>query len=254
MSDSRPKLGIQLYTVREDCQRDLGGTIRELAKMGYEGIEGGIYTGDDLKTVQDAMAETGILYAGGMTSMAEFESSLDEIESSIKSLGCTDVLCPWINQEEREDLEAWKKIAARKQKIGEECRARGLRYMYHLHGFEFSDLGGGTRGIDVLLNETDDAVGFEIDIYWVFHAGADPVALYRQMLDRTPFLHLKDMIKNPDPTDVEVGEGIVPVKEIVDIAMANGCDWMLVEQEMFDKPPIEASRISLANVKAMMGI
>ena len=250
---SVPGLGIQLYTVREHMEKDVPGTVRKLAAMGYEGLEGGCYTGDKQKEMLDLLAETGLKWAGGMTMMAEFESRLDEILANNLELGSRVVLCPWILEEERQDLAGWKQVAARKQKIGEACAAAGCRYLYHIHGFEFKDLGGGVTGMDVLFNETDDKVGYEIDIYWAYHAGQDPVALYKKMLARTPFLHLKDMVKNPDPVDVEVGSGIVPVKEVVDIAMANGCEWMLVEQEMFDKPPIEAAEISLRQVRAMMG-
>jgi sugar phosphate isomerase/epimerase len=250
---NRPGLGIQLYTVRDDVQKDFSGTIRRLAAMGYEGIEGGVYKGDEHKIVREIMDETGLKFAGSMTMMTNFETELEAIAESVKGLDCDTVLCPWIMQEDREDLEGWKKTAARKQKIGEACRAAGLKYLYHIHGYEFSDLGGGTTGMDVLVNETDDAVGFEIDIYWAFHGGADPVSLYQRLLPRTPFLHLKDMIKNPNPFDVEVGDGIVPVKEVVDLAMASGCEWMLVEQEQFTRPPMEAAEISLQNVRRMMG-
>lgn len=252
MNQTRPGLGIQLYTVREECEKDLFGTIRKLADMGYEGVEGGIYEGDTLKGMIDVLAEKNLAYAGGMTMMADFESRLEQILENTAALGSRTVLCPWILEEERQDLAAWKKIAARKQKIGESCKAAGFRYLYHIHGFEFSDLGGGTTGMDVIFNETDESVGFEIDIYWAFHAGQDPVTLYKKMMDRTPFLHLKDMVKNPDPVDVEVGSGIVPVKEVVDLAKANGCQWMLVEQEMFDKPPLESARISHDQVRSMM--
>lgn len=253
MTMQRPGFGIQLYTVRDELKNDFFGTIRQLADLGYEGIEGGIYEGDQLKGLVDLLAEKNIAYAGGMTMMSDFESRLDQILESTSTLGSNTVLCPWILEEERQNLEDWKKIAARKQKIGEACRDAGFKYLYHIHGFEFTDLGGGITGMDVIFDETDDAVGFEIDIYWAFHAGQDPVALYKKMLDRTPFLHLKDMVKNPDPVDVEVGSGIVPVKEVVDIAMVSGCEWMLIEQEMFDKPPLEAARISHDQVRAMMG-
>ncbi len=252
MKHKPPGFGIQLYTVLDELQNDFFGTIRSLADMGYEGIEGGIYEGDQLKQLADLLAEKNLAYAGGMTMMADFESRLDQILESTSALGCRTVLCPWILEEERQNLADWMEIAARKQKIGEACQKAGFQYLYHIHGFEFSDLGDGTTGMDVLFNETDKAVGFEIDIYWAFHAGQDPVALYKKMLDRTPYLHLKDMVKTPDPVDVEVGSGIVPVQQVVDIAMAAGCEWMLIEQEMFDKPPLESARISHDQVRAMM--
>ncbi|MCG9895353.1 MAG: sugar phosphate isomerase/epimerase [Fimbriimonadaceae bacterium] len=253
MSLSRPLLGIQLYTVRDVLGTDFEGTLNALAEIGYEGIEGGVYSGDQLEVVKEYLARTGVKYAAGMTMMADFETRLDEILANTEALDCRTVICPWILAEDRADLAGWKQVAARKQKIGEECGKAGFRYLYHIHGYEFEDLGGGTTGFDILMDETDPAsVGFELDIYWAFHAGVDPVGLYEKMQERTPYLHLKDMVKDPDPRDVEVGDGIVPVEEIVKMSVGFGCEWGIVEQEMFERPSLEAASISFHNVRRML--
>jgi sugar phosphate isomerase/epimerase len=117
-------------------------------------------------------------------------------------------------------------------------------------------------GFDVLMKYTDPAlVQWQMDCYWVAQAGHDPVAMLRQYGHRIQSLHLKDRKPNV-PTSfstgpaaahfTEVGEGTLDWKAIFRLAASDHIQWMFVEQDQTDKPPLESLQISYRNIEKLM--
>jgi len=134
------------------------------------------------------------------------------------------------------------KAAADFNSWGRAIRAAGLRLGYHPHGGEFEELPGGGDGFDVLARETDPRlVFFEMDIFWVAHAGKDPVALLKQYPTRWKMFHLKDMRKGavtglytgqaPVTDFVPLGSGRLDIPGILAEGRRIGVEDSIIEDE-----------------------
>jgi sugar phosphate isomerase/epimerase len=145
----------------------------------------------------------------------------------------------------------WKATADLLNTAGAKLKAAGLRLGYHNHNVEFAPLAG-TTGMDLLLKNTDPAtVHFEMDAGWVVAAGLDPLALLKAHPTRFRQMHVKDVKASTQPNfgfqmdPTEVGSGTIDWKRLLPAAHAAGVRDFFVEQEApFDKPRIEAARIS----------
>ena len=139
--------------------------------MGYSGIELAGTGGLSAAEMCDLLAETGLKVAGSHVMVNLFQEQLDELITYYSAIGAKYVGIPALPGELR-TVEGFKTVARLMNSAGKTMQDAGLALYYHNHAFEFDDLGGGVRGMDILWNETDPAVAFfEIDCYWAVHAG-----------------------------------------------------------------------------------
>ncbi|MGH2371659.1 MAG: sugar phosphate isomerase/epimerase family protein, partial [Chloroflexota bacterium] len=181
------------------------------------------------------------------------EHRLDEEIEYNQAIGNKWVLCPAIPEARRRDAAGWREVAASLNRIGERCVGRGLSFGYHNHAFEFPEVPGasGTRGLDIILGETDPKLVFwEPDVYWIAKGGADPAAMIRQYAGRIPITHLKDMTGDARQTFAEVGEGTLDWPAILAASQAAGVEWHCVEQDRCDRPPLESARLSWHHLRS----
>jgi sugar phosphate isomerase/epimerase len=246
------KLGLQLYTVREEAQKDLLGTLRRVGRMGYEGVEFAGTFGVPAAQVKAVLAETGLVPAGLVFSKQELETTRKQAFDYAHELGCTTLLFPWLDEPLRGSPSAYESSAEMLNGFGQACHEAGLRLLYHIHGYEFERYGDRT-GLDILMAHLNPAwVGIELDTYWVAHGGADPLRVFLQCASRCPYLHLKDMKDRRTEHDTEVLDGVLGLAGLIPIARRAGVEWLIVEQEQFDRPPLESAAISLANLKRVV--
>jgi sugar phosphate isomerase/epimerase len=249
------KLGLQLYTVREDAERDLVATMQRVADMGYTGVEfaGGIRrmaTAADLRGLLD---ETGLEVAGAVFNYAELKQEFSAIVEYCRRIGCPTLVIPWIDEKLRPDAAGWQAVAAGFNAIGAAARAEGLQLLYHVHGFEFSQVEGRT-GMDWLASTCNhDLVKLEIDVYWVEHAGVDAVSFMREHGAWCAAIHFKDMVDRITRQDVEVGDGCIDMDAIARIGKEHAVPWFIVEQEQYTIPPLASAAISLTNLRRIVG-
>ena len=241
-------VALQLYTVRDELATDLSGTVRQVADMGYAGVELAGTGGLTATQLRDLLAETGLRPAGSHVGLPVFEESLDQVIADSLTIGIKYVGVPALSQDLRVP-KGFRSVARRLNKIGAELKEAGLVLYYHNHAFEFKVIDG-VRGIDILYGETDpDLVKLEIDVYWVQYAGEDPAAWIRAYAGRFPLIHLKDMVGVGDGrTFAEVGEGVIDFAPIFEASEAQGADWYIVEQDRCARPSLESARISLENL------
>ena len=128
--------------------------------------------------------------------------------------------------------------------LGEQCTAAGLTLLYHNHDFEFKKNENGIVPIDYLLENTDTKnVNFQMDLYWVTKAGADPVAYFEKYPGRFKLWHVKDM--DDEGKFAPVGEGTIDFKRILAEKEKSGMQYYFVEQDQtFNHTPLEAIKIS----------
>ncbi|MET0504834.1 MAG: sugar phosphate isomerase/epimerase [Luteibacter sp.] len=231
-------LGIQLYMVLDAYQADPTGTLRTLKAIGYTEIEA-IVTGT-AETLRDQLKVAGLACPSLHFDSLGFEPGI----KAAHTLGANYIVSsslPSILQKEtgksgdptytRDDA---KRIAAHANTLGKKAREAGLRYAYHNHHAEFTDVGGGKTFYDVLLAETDPQyVQFELDCGWVHAGGKDPVAYFKANPGRIALMHAKDFLPGHagDYPGAELGRGTLDYKPIMAAADASGLKHCFVEQE-----------------------
>jgi sugar phosphate isomerase/epimerase len=249
-------IGIQPYTVREQLAKDLEGTLRQLSEMGYESIEvSEDFYGRKGKALRDLLQSFHFQSPSGGFTAADDESWKRGIESA-KAIGVKYMIAT-APREMTNSLDGWKRISERFNKLGGMSRKSGLTLIYHNHHFEFKVYDGVTA-YDQLLRSTDPKlVAMEIDIFWITYAGQDPLAYFQKYPGRFPVWHLKDLKPGfPPSTDkvpgnpfAEVGSGTIDWKRIFSGAKQAGLRHYFVEQDRWDRQPLESARMSCEFLK-----
>jgi sugar phosphate isomerase/epimerase len=244
-------VGLQLYTVRRQMEKDPAGTLKQVAATGYQEVE---VDGASLPKLLPLIQGAGLNVCAAHYDFGHVKSGW---EKEVESAGGADMkymVVSFIGPRERKTLDDYKRIALFFSRDGELCHKAGMQFCYHAHNFEFKNLGGGL-GYDVLLKESDPRlVKFELDCFWMTHAGYDPVQYMRNYPGRFPLLHIKDL-KAGIPTSTnfdnpkgnpftEVGKGIIDWKKVFVAAKQGGLEHYYVEQDECDGPPLEAIKIS----------
>jgi sugar phosphate isomerase/epimerase len=248
---SKLPIALQLYTVREDAARDFAGTIATVAGIGYSGVEiGGNTGGLSVRATKSLLDDHGLRIAGNHVGIDILEKEIGRVIEDNLTLGNHNIVVPWLAKERRQGADAYRQLAASLNEIGETVRAHGLVLSYHNHDFEFEVLDSGEYGLDILLRNTESLlVKFELDTYWTLVGGHDPVEFLKKHAGRISLVHIKDR----DPEDgsfAEIGTGNLPLDEIIEVAPAAGAAWLIVEQDVCKRPPLDSARISFDNLKA----
>lgn len=254
------KIGLQLYTLRNEMGNDAKGTLAKVAAQGYKIVEtfgygGGKWFGMNARELLFTLKSNGLSTPSGHTFPASiflqsgWEEKWKPAVVDAKSIGQEFIVIPWLEEQYRKDPDNYKKIAAALNKAGEVCKKNGLKIAYHNHDFEF-DTVNGKSGFDVLLKETDPRlVFFEMDIYWVSKTGRDPLALFAKYPGRFAMWHVKDMDNTPKKNFTEVGSGVINYKKIFNHAKQSGMKYFFVEQDMCPGAPLDSTAKSIAYLK-----
>jgi sugar phosphate isomerase/epimerase len=265
---------VQLYTVRDAVAKDLPGTLRALANIGYREIELAGIPATSATDLRKILNDLGLSAPSMHASMADLQTGLQERIDYAKALGTEYLVCafPWTADSRFRDnpgravvslasgitLDDWKWNAEQLNKIGTACKQAGLRCGYHNHNMEFRSYDG-VVAYDELLKLTDPKlVTMEMDIAWVVTAGADPVKYLKKHDDRISMLHVKDLIKDArttadrlQPETTEVGSGKIDWKKVFKAANRKRLMHYFVEQENFDRAPLESVKISFDYLKGL---
>ncbi|MCX7992535.1 MAG: sugar phosphate isomerase/epimerase [Fimbriimonadales bacterium] len=247
-----PHIGLQLYTLRDDLKADFEGTVRAVAQMGYEYIETTGFMGEHSPVMQQLLQETGLKIAGLGFDLNTLETEPARVIDACREWNAHYAVTFWIDEAERQSADDWKRIAERFNRIGESLSLGSVPFLYHVHGYEFT-VYNGKRAIDILMESTDPRYfSLEPDTYWVEYGGVDARAFCEQYADRIRALHLKDYISKPEMHDIEVGEGAIDMRGIVNLALQHGWQWLIIEQERYIRTPLESAARCLQNVKQLV--
>jgi len=258
------KLGVQIYTVRNELGKDFEGTIKQLAGIGYDYLElfnyvdGKVYDNDvsQLNKIfkdNDVVAKS--LHIGtGITSpdvKGTLTNGWDKAVEDGANMGLEYMVCAYLAEPERKTLDQYKEHAELFNKSGEIAKKHGIQFAYHNHSFEFDKIDGQVP-YDLLLKETDpDLVKMEVDLYWMTKGGQDPVSYFKQHPGRFALWHVKDMSAK-DQFFTEVGNGTIDWAKIFANKDKAGMKYFFVEQDRCrDHTPIESLKISYDYLKQL---
>lgn len=234
------KIGLQLYSIKELTQQDLLGTLKQVAKIGYDGVEFAGYFNTPAKELKKAMDDLGLMQAGSHLGIDLLMNQLEATLAYSKELGDPYVVCPYLPTEMRNSADACKRTADAFNKIGAKCKEYGMQFYYHNHDFEFEKYDG-EHALDIFVNNTDpDHLHIELDTFWVEYVGLRSVDFIKKYGKRCSILHIKDMKSLEDKRNTEIGKGIMDFKEITTLGKSLDVKWFTIEQEEFEGDQLEA--------------
>ncbi len=245
-------VGLQLYSIRDECARDLPGMLQAVARMGYDGVEFAGYHDFSAQDMRKMLDDLGLRCCGthiGLETMLG-----DQLEKTIEynlTIGNPYLIVPGMDEKYRNSLDAWRRTAALFGEIAEKVAAHGLRVGYHNHHVEFEAMDGQTP-LEVFFTAAPANVLMQLDIGNGMEGGYDVVSFLRRHAARAATVHCKEFSRsNPEAL---VGEGDVPWVEVFDICAASGgSEWYIVEQESYAFPPLECVERCLVNMKRLLG-
>ena len=230
-------VGLQLYTLRNECEKDFFETLVRVEAIGYEGVELAGLHGHKPQEVKSKLDELGLSVIAHHVPIERIENELEAVIEEQKVLGNTRIVCPWLPPERR-STEDYKKVAEIMKYAALVCSKQGMEIAYHHHDFE---LGRSIEGSDLYrILDAHDAIQAEFDIYWLNQVGHDPVEWMQKFAGRTPIIHLKDRSDDEREATVILGTGNIAIEEVIEQGQACGVQWWVVEQDDCDFDPIES--------------
>ncbi|HUQ12482.1 MAG TPA: sugar phosphate isomerase/epimerase [Steroidobacteraceae bacterium] len=262
-------LGIQLWTVKSEAEKDLEGTLRKVYAAGFREIEFAGYYGKNPADLAKLLKGIGFSLVSTHAGAGDIAKNGEKIIADAKALGLKFVVCsspgvspekeklPWEERMKAVDLTDWKWNADLFNKFGKQVADAGMTFGYHNHSAEFRKLSNGQTGFDWLFANTDPKlVNIELDVGWVTVGGADPIAILNKHKSRVIALHVKDVGKRgadgKDPASVALGEGVIDWKTVIATAKKNGTKAFFYEQEEpFTRPILDSVKISGAYLQKL---
>ena len=240
------KLTIQLYTVRNEMEKDLRGTLEAIAKTGLKYVEGGGMTPEKAREFKSILDDNGLSFSGGHVGPDSLENGVSEMVESFNILGSKTMICPWVPASTFESEDSIKAFGERLSKIGEQLHAEGFEWLYHNHDFEFTNKVDGEYGLQKLMDITDpNHLNFEVDLAWVQIGGASPIEFVTKNSSRVKLLHLKDFDATKTPRWTVAGEGSVDFEPLIKFGFDNNIAFGAVELDESPGEPLEAVKGSV---------
>jgi len=254
----KPVLGLELYSVRNELAKDLPGVLKEVAKMGYEGVEFfGPYADwklDYAKEVRKILDGVKLKALSAHTGAKYFEpAELDRVIEINQAIGSKNIVMSSAGRVT--SLDGWKTVAAKLTAADEKLKPLKMRTGFHNHAVEFTPMEG-KRPVEVLAANTPTRVVMQLDVGTCLQAGSDPIEWVKANPGRIGSIHLKDWKDAPGHEGYRIllGEGYGKWKELIETAQkVGGLEYVLVEQEGHALPAFEAAGKCLQNLKRILG-
>jgi len=248
-------IGVQLYSVRDDSERDLFGTLAAVAKMGYDAVEffsyngGPGYHGKDAKEIRSVLDDLGLRVCGTHANITSMEGDVLSTTVEVHNiLGCQNLIIPWIPEDRRNTPDACKATAEALTVIVERLRPLGYRAGFHVHDGDVKPLEGGKSAWDLLGELTPSDFIMQYDTANGMSGGADPVAPILAFPGKGKSTHLKEF-----PHGTILGQGTVPWAEVFKACeTVGGTEWYVIEHESYEGvTPMEAIDLCLKGLRAL---
>jgi sugar phosphate isomerase/epimerase len=234
-------VGLQLESFNGGMHNERSNTLDKVHRLGFKAVE---LVGDYGLSPDELKAELkshGLAATSAHFPYTRFRDDPKGVAAECAALGLLLAGCPSMPQRDDLDEQGVLKAAEMFNRAGEAMSAKGLKFFYHPHGYEFKPHGSGTL-FDLLMEKTDPKlVYFQMDVYWIVHAGVDPVKLLKRNPDRWVSMHIKDMRKGTAtgefnghvnrPDFVPLGRGQIDIVSVMRTAHEIGVKSYFIEDE-----------------------
>lgn len=244
-------VAVQVYSVREDAEKDFAGTMKKIKEIGYDGVElAGLY-GLEPAAIKAAIEDAGLV---ALSAHVPFQELVADMEGTIQKyveIGMKYIAIPYLMEEDRPGTPKFEGNVKLFEEIAKACKAKGIQLLYHNHDFEFQKMADGRYALDYIYDTI-------------------PAAYVKKYTGRSPLVHLKDFHKEGRPanmyqligTEVEeqeshgtfefrpVGHGDQDFGPILEASVEAGAQWVVVEQDQSNgRTPMEAITLSRQYLK-----
>jgi len=242
-------LGLQLYSVRRDCGKDLPGVLEAVAKMGYQGVEFAGYYGRKAGEIRKLLDDNGLKCCGTHTGLNTLTG--DALKATVefnKTLGNKFLIVPGLPGANRRSVEALKETADLFSELADKVKPEKMRVGYHAHGGDFRKIEGEVPW-DVIFGNASPEVVMQLDTGNCIGGGGDPVAVLKKYPGRSATIHLKE---HGGPRGAVIGQGDVKWEQIFELCETTGnTEWYIVEQERYAGTPLETVKLCVENLRKM---
>jgi len=233
------KLSVQLYTVRDAFVKDIPGTLKKIADMGFKYVETAFWPeGVSIEKASQYINDAGLLVSSSHIEIPLGTQKQIMLDTA-NAFGTTKMIWHgWPEDKRYSSLAGTKELIAIYNEASKFATGNGLQFGLHNHWWEYRNKVGGKLVYEILLEELDPAIFLEMDTYWVKVAGHNPAAIITKLGKRAKFLHIKDgpalyneklAIDNPDPM-TPVGKGTQNFPAIIKAANGNP-DFLVIEMD-----------------------
>jgi sugar phosphate isomerase/epimerase len=245
------RLGLQLYTVRDEMAKDFDGTLEKVAALGYKEVEFAGYFKKSPQEVKAALATHGLTSPSTHVGYDVLGDKFPEVIEASRVIGHKFIVNPWIEEPIRNQPGAWTRAAETFNHAGEMAKKADIQFAYHNHHFEFVPVDG-KKPLELILETCDPAlVKIELDLCWAAAAGQDPVAWFEKYPGRFPMVHVKGLKRIPAdaakwttappiqqllPDVTDVGPGPIDWARIFSHAKQAGIEHYFVEHDQPASP------------------
>jgi sugar phosphate isomerase/epimerase len=230
-------IGLQLYSVRNECEKDLPGTVAAVAKMGYRAVEFAGYYGRDAKTLRKLLDEHGLKCCGTHIGLETLLG--DNLPKTIEfnqTLGNKFLIVPGLGEKYTKSRQAWQDTAALFNELADKVKPHGMRVGYHNHTIEFTELDGELPW-DTFFGKTKKEVVMQFDTGNAMQGGGDATVYLKRYPGRAATVHLKSFSKAKP--NALMGDDELPWPKIFELCeTSGGTEWYIVEYESDAYPPL----------------
>lgn len=235
---------LQLYTVRDYLASNIGDTLKQVKKIGYDTVELAGLAGATPAEFRKRLNEASLKAISAHVSYEEATAKIPATIERATTLGIKNVVVARIDKALTPNKDAWIKCAKALDASGAEFRKAGIRLCYHNHAQEFQWLEGHLVLDLIFENAAPENLAAQIDVFWVQYAGANPVDIIAKYAGRCPLLHVKEMLDMKSRAFAEMGEGVIKWDNIFKVAEQAGVEWYIVEQDSCARDSLESARLS----------
>jgi len=256
---AQTKIGVQLYSFRNEFKTDIPGTLEKLSKMGVTEVEGGGSYGMSVPDFKALLDKNKLNVTSIGVDYKKLETDPQSVVDEAKLYGAKYVMCAWIPHNGDDfTLDDADKAIKVFNTAGKLLKENGITFCYHAHGFEFRPYNNGTLFDHLAKNMNPQYANFEMDVFWIKHPGQDPVALLKKYPGRFKMMHLKDRKPGTEgnqnghadvETNVVLGSGDVGIAAIMKVAKKYGVEKFYIEDE--SSRSLEQVPQSLAFLKSL---
>ena len=264
------KMASPLYILRNECERDLAGVLRKLARIGFEGIEFLGFFGHSAEEVRQMLDEHGLTALGNHVQWHDLMADAEGVMDFHQTVGCSYMTVADLPMN---DLPA---VSAQLDKLAAKAKARGMRLLYHNHDQELIEKTAGRENLACLMDATKpETLALEPDLGWIEIGGGDPAWYLTRYADRCPVIHLKDYYATdnrllgrvrefvPQRGPVErgyfefrpTGYGVLNLPKLMPLCLRCQPEWFVMDHDLaYERDSFDDLKLSLDYTRALLAI
>ena len=268
------KIGLQLYSVRDDMAQDMYAALKKVKEIGYDYVEFAGYFDHSAEEVRSMLDEIGLTCVSVHQAYNLFLEEGQKAADYLKTIGADYAAIPWMAAEDHKGCDHYDNVIADITKVGRLLKDNGIQLLYHNHDFEFQKYDDKFLLDWLYESVSEDLLQTEVDTCWVKYEGYDPCEYLKKYTGRSPVVHLKDFtckrfaggpayaLIDENGKEIKttredngfefrpVGMGLQDFPAILKAAEEAGAAYAIVEQDAsVDRPPMEAAKLSREYLK-----